>query len=350
MAGSRLVSLATAVPAYRIDQAQAAGAARRLFGSRSAWFDRLMPAFDNAGIASRGSCVPVDWYQADHDWPERNRIYVDSALSLLEQAARACLADADVAPEAVDAIVTVSTTGIATPSLDARLMERLAFPATAQRLPVFGLGCAGGVLGLARSAALARAMPGARVLLLVVELCGLTFRRADTSKSNVIATALFGDGAAAALIESGGPAGAAPGTILAWGEHRWPDSLGIMGWSVESDGLGVIFSRDIPALVRRDLRPAAEAFLQRHGVRFADLDGVICHPGGAKVIDALRHAFELGPDGLSAEAATLRDHGNMSAATILFVLERRRREGLKGLYLLSALGPGFTVGFVLMAL
>jgi alkylresorcinol/alkylpyrone synthase len=239
----------------------------------------------------------------------------------------------------------VSTTGIATPSLDARLMELLPFRRDLQRLPVFGLGCAGGVTGLARAAALARATPGSKVLLLVVELCGLTFRAQDLTKSNIIATALFGDGAAAALLSTAGSGARVEG----WGEHTWPQSLDVMGWEIKDDGLGVLFSRDIPTLVRDELRGATDRFLARHNLNRLDLAGYVCHPGGAKVLDALEDAFELPRGALAHARATLRDYGNMSAVTVLFVLERllpaRPRAGR---YLMSALGPGFTASFALL--
>jgi alkylresorcinol/alkylpyrone synthase len=214
-----------------------------------------------------------------------------------------------------------------------------------QRLPVFGLGCAGGVTGLARAAALARAIPGSKVLLLVVELCGLTFRAQDLSKSNIIATALFGDGAAALLLST---QGAGP-RVEAWGEYTWPQSLDIMGWDIKDDGLGVLFSRDIPTLVRDELRQAADRFLALHGLNRLALAGYICHPGGAKVLDALEDAFELPHGALAHARATLRDYGNMSAVTVLFVLERLLAQRPRaGRYLMSALGPGFTASFALV--
>jgi len=221
-------------------------------------------------------------------------------------------------------------------------MERLPFRPDTVRLPVFGLGCAGGVLGLARATALSRALNGT-VLLLVVELCGPTFRRGDLTKSNVVATALFGDGAAAVLIrpEDGLPA------LGPTGEHRWPGTLDVMGWSVEADGLGVIFSRDIPTLVRNDMRPAAEGFLARHGLGLGDLSGFVFHPGGTKVVEALRDAFDLPEAAMAAERAVLRRYGNMSAVTVLFVLAEKRRS-MAGRWLLSALGPGFCAGFTLL--
>src|SRR5579864_7108673 len=180
----RLLSLATAVPAYALGQEEVADRARRLFAQRTAAdLDRLMPVFANAGIERRYSCVPIDWYERPHGWTERNALYLENAVNLLERAARSALRNAELSPAEIDAVVTISTTGIATPSLDAMLMGRLELRCDVKRLPMFGLGCAGGVIGIARAADLARATPGARVLLLVVELCALSFRRNDVSKS-----------------------------------------------------------------------------------------------------------------------------------------------------------------------
>jgi alkylresorcinol/alkylpyrone synthase len=344
-----LLSLATAVPSVVLSQADVVARATSLFDGRRSDIDRLLPVFENAGIATRYSCVPLDWYERSHSWSERNRLYIDNALSLLEQAAVTCLKSTACRATDIDAVVTVSTTGIATPSLDAHLIGRLGLRPDVVRLPIFGLGCAGGVLGLARAGALARAMPGAHVLFLVVELCALTFRKADQSKSNIIAAALFGDGAAAALI---GPAHSAPGNSIALalgvsGEHTWPDSLDVMGWHVEDDGLGVLFSRDIPTLVRDQFRAAVDAFLSRHNHARVDIDAFVCHPGGAKVITALEDALEV-PAGTMHEAReVLRQYGNMSAATILFVLERLlRSRSQPRRILMSALGPGFTAAFM----
>ncbi|HSE79574.1 MAG TPA: 3-oxoacyl-[acyl-carrier-protein] synthase III C-terminal domain-containing protein [Alphaproteobacteria bacterium] len=343
----RLAALATAVPPFRLRQADIARRAHRVFEGHSSAIERLMPVFDNAGIGGRYSCVPLDWYERDHDWPERSALYIENAVALLERAARDCLARAACPIEAVDAIVTVSTTGIATPSLDALLLERLAFRRDVERLPIFGLGCAGGVLGLSRAAALARADPGTHVLLLVVELCALTFRRADRSKSNIVAAALFGDGAAAALIGPAAGIAADRPAIVATGEHTWPGSLDVMGWRVEEDGLGVLFSRDIPALVRDEFRGALDRFLAENGRRLEDIDRFVCHPGGAKVIAAIESALDLPQGTLNAAREVLHDYGNMSAATVMFVLERAMHHPARR-YLMSALGPGFTVGFALL--
>jgi alkylresorcinol/alkylpyrone synthase len=333
--------VATAVPPTILRQDDVIARVSRLFGGSSSAIDRLLPAFSNAGIGKRHSCVPVEWFERDHGWVERGQLYREHAVNLLEEAARHCIARAGCDYVDIDAIVTVSTTGITTPSLDAVLMERLPFRRDVTRLPIFGLGCAGGVLGLARAAALARAQPGSRVLFLVVELCALTFRKCDQSKSNIIGAALFGDGAAAALIadDADGPA------LTATGEYTWPDTLGIMGWHIEEDGLGVLFSRDIPQFVRSEFRAALDGFLVKNGRAIEEIDRFVCHPGGAKVIDALESAFALPQGELWAAREVLHDYGNMSAATVIFVLDRMLPAGGKT-YLMSALGPGFTAGFL----
>ncbi len=338
----RLLSLATAVPAYRLDQRDAVRRAGQLFNGAFVDLDRLLHVFENAAIETRYSCVPIDWYMHDHGLAERNRLYLENALALLERAAGESLAAARLTPADIDVIVAVSSTGIATPSLDALLMERMPFRRDVQRVPIFGLGCAGGVLGLARAAALGCAAPESRVLFLVVELCALTFRRADRSKSNLIATALFGDGAAAAVLSCAGDGPA----ITGWGEYTWPNSLDIMGWDVVDDGFGVLFSRDIPTLVRDKMRAVTETFLARQDRTLADMDSFVCHPGGAKVVDALEEAYGVPRGSLVHSRGVLRDYGNMSAATVLFVLERALEEGAARRHLMSSLGPGFTAAFL----
>ena len=344
----RLLAIATAVPPYPLDQTDVIERVKLLFG-RSPDLDRLLPVFLNTGIQRRYSCVPIEWYDRPHGWSERHRIYLDSALDLLEAATKRLLYLTDRHKGDIDSIVVASTTGIATPSLDARLIERMGLRSTVRRLPIFGLGCAGGVIGLARAASQAAVTPGETVLFLVVELCALSFRRDDWSKSNVVATALFGDGAAAALLstEGEGPA------LVASGEHTWPGSLDVMGWEVTDDGLKAIFSRDIPKLVTARFRDVASEFLARHGLAIDDIDCFICHPGGAKVIAALEHAFGLGQGALVEARAVLRDYGNMSATTVMFVLERTlakaRATGARWeRAMVNALGPGFTAGFIVI--
>jgi alkylresorcinol/alkylpyrone synthase len=337
-----ILSVGTAVPRFRLEQTEVAGVAAQVFDRARSDIERLMPVFDNAGVATRYSSVPIEWYFQPHGWRERNQRYLAEAVELLDSAARDALDRAGRKTSDIAAVVTVSTTGIATPSLDALLLNRMNLPPTVLRLPIFGLGCAGGVIGLSHAAALARTLTDGDVLFLAVELCSTTFRRNDMSKSNIIGAALFGDGAAAMVIGRPGSPGLRLGPS---GMHTWPDSLRVMGWEVEDDGLGVLFSRDIPTLVRTELRPAADAFLARCGLTTRDLAGHVCHPGGVKVLDALEQAFGLAPGALIEARDVLRDCGNMSAVSVLFVLQRMMRRGLSGRHLMSALGPGFSAGF-----
>ncbi len=343
--GPRIRSIATVVPPHRITQDEVRDFGARFFAGDVAALDRLLDVYDNAEIGEGYCCLPKSWYAENgHGFGEKNRLFLEHAVALLKEAAMGCLADGDTDPRDIDLIVTVSTTGIATPSLDARLMTELPFRRDVQRLPIFGLGCAGGVLGLARAAACARAAPGSRVLVLVVELCTLTFRGRDRSARNLVATALFRDGAAAVLLTDDGPGP----EIASWGEYTWPDSLDIMGWDVADDGFGVVFSRSIPDLVRSNMRQVTEEFLSSQDLRLRDIDSFVCHPGGAKVLDALEAVFDLPAGGLEQSRSVLRDYGNMSAATVLFVLERILRDGTANRHLLTSLGPGFSAGFLLL--
>ena len=321
--------------------------AAEMFATTPGGFDHLAPIYRNAQIEHRHSSVPIDWYLERHSFAERNDLFVNGAVELLAEAAGKALAEAGLAAGDIDAIVTVSSTGIATPALDARLMQILPFRPQTERTPIFGLGCAGGVLGLSRAAAMAVAKPESRVLLLVVELCGLTFRYQDRSKSNLVATALFGDGAAAAIVSCRDEYADGP-RLGPWGEHTWPDSLDVMGWEVADDGLKVLFSRDIPALVRQDLRAVVDGFLTTNNASLGDIAGFICHPGGSKVLDALEDCFELQRGDLKHARDVLRDHGNMSAATVLFVLKETLDAKARGPQLMTTMGPGFTAGMMVL--
>jgi alkylresorcinol/alkylpyrone synthase len=346
--------VATAYPPYCFRQSDILAKATEVFGHRPELMQRMAKSYGNAGVNRRNSCVPLEWYASNHGWPERARLFEENALRLLTEAGSKALAAARVDARDVAATVTVSSTGIVTPSLDSLLQEPLGLDPGVQRLPVFGLGCAGGVIGLARAAAIARAMPGAWVLFLCTELCGLTFRPTDDSKANIIGTTIFGDGAAAVVLRAavGKANGDAPARawVRAWGEHTWPNSRDIMGWRVEDDGLGVIFSRNIPTLVREEMRAVTDAFLAKCGLKQDDIHGLIVHPGGEKVLEALESCYGLPAGGLVDARAVLADHGNMSAVTVLAVLDRVLGTGASGRHLMTALGPGFSVGMCLLDL
>ncbi len=211
------------------------------------------------------------------------------------------------------------------------------------RVPVFGLGCAGGVSGLSIAARLAQSRPGSNVLMVALELCTLAVRHDELSKANIVAASLFGDGAAAVVLRAG-DGGAT--RVEASGEKLWPDTLDIMGWRVDPEGFGVIFQRTIPDFVREQMGPAVAEILSRMALSAADIDRFICHPGGTKVIAALERALALDQGTLDHERDVIADYGNMSAPTVLFVLERARARGLPPRSLLTALGPGFTASCV----
>ncbi len=339
----RLLALKSAVPPYTLDQTDVSARAAELFQNQRD-ITRLLPVFENTGIERRYSCVPIEWYSEPHGWIDRTNLYVENAVALLARLTDELLEQARLKREDLDAIVVSSTTGVATPSLDALVVERLGLRRDIRRLPIFGLGCAGGVVGLMRAADMAKAEPGSRVLFLVVELCALTFRKNDISKSNIVATALFGDGAAGAIVSTKG-VGPALGPA---GEYTWPNSLDIMGWEIEEDGLKARFSQSIPALVAGDFQSILHAYLRKNDLELKDVDDFACHPGGAKVLDALEDAFGIARGALCKSRGVLRDYGNMSAATVLFVLERLNWRDPSARHLMTALGPGFSAVFLMI--
>jgi alkylresorcinol/alkylpyrone synthase len=334
-----LISLATATAPHELRQSDVLAAARTTFEPTVPEFRKLASVFENAGIHTRQSVAPMEWFYEPRNWPERSEAYLAGAATLYEQAARRALDEAGLKGGDVDTLVTVSSTGVATPSLEARAMAALGFRSDAARVPVFGLGCAGGVTGLALAARLAAGEPGGKVLFVCLELCTLSFKLERPSKADIVATALFGDGAAACVLQAGDGGFA---RITGVAEHTWPDTLDIMGWRVDPEGLGVIFAQSIPPFTRKRLRPAVERMLARQSLDVAAVDRFLCHPGGMKVIEALEGALDLGQGALDHERAVLAAHGNMSSPTVLYVLDRARRAGLAHRSVLTALGPGFT--------
>jgi alkylresorcinol/alkylpyrone synthase len=218
------------------------------------------------------------------------------------------------------------------------------------RTPVFGLGCAGGVSGLALAARLAEARPGSNVLFVTVELCTLAFRLDKLTKANIVATALFGDGAAACILRAPpiGESGGGLATVAGAGEHTWPDTLDIMGWNVDPEGFDVIFARAIPPFAARHMGPAVRGILAQNGLEAREVGRFICHPGGTKVVAALETTLALEPGSLDHERAVLSEFGNMSAPTVLFVLERVLAASPPDRMALAALGPGFTASSVVL--
>ncbi|MEQ8395295.1 type III polyketide synthase [Thalassobaculum sp.] len=350
MPSVRLLALETAVPPHRVTREAARGVARAVYGEKLAGYGALDRVFDSSTVDQRWLAQPLDWYRVEHGWADRAVAFQHAALSLLQDAASRALASAGLAASDVDHVLCVSTTGFATPSLDARLIGPLGLRHDVGRTPVFGWGCAGGAIGLARAADIARAAPGRTVLFLVVELCSLAFR-ADPEPVNVVGSALFGDGAAAVVLQvppRDGPV--AEPRIVASAEHTWPDSLDVMGWRIDDAGFGLELRRDLPAFLVDRLRPVVENFLTGQGLRLAELDGVVGHPGGPKVLDAVAVALDLAPNALDSSRAVLRAFGNPSAAGVLMVLRKVLDGGARGRHLMLALGPGFTAALNLLEL
>ena len=343
--GVAIAAVVSTVPEHCIDQR----ATRDLVLSIAPELRSHEALFLNTGIKKRYSCVPLEWHFESHGWAARNRVFQDAAADLLERVSRECIDLSGIDLDEIEAIVTVSTTGLAVPSLDAIVANRLGLPATIERLPIFGLGCAGGVSGLARAARMAQSLPRGIVLLLVVELCTINCRNTDHTIKNFISTALFGDGAAALLLCRPSDGKALP-RLVASGEHMWRRSEYMMGWSIEDDGFGVVLSPDIPKCAREELRPAVDHFLARHGLVLSDLDGIIMHPGGRKVLEAAEAALALPNNSFHHAWDVLAEYGNMSSPTALFVLQRTLSASASGLHLLAAFGPGFTVSLALLDL
>jgi alkylresorcinol/alkylpyrone synthase len=285
----------------------------------------------------------MEWYLERRGWPERTQAFLEGAELLFLDVARKALAEADLTAADIDTVVTVCSTGIATPTLEARVAGKLGLRTDVSRVPIFGLGCAGGVSGLSIASRLAQARPGTNVLLVALELCTLAVRHDELTKANVVAASLFGDGAAAVVLRAG-DGGAT--RIEAAGEKLWPDTLDVMGWSVDPEGFGVVFQRTIPDFVRSNMGAAVAEILSRMEISSDEINRYVCHPGGTKVIIALERALSLHQGTLDHEREVIADYGNMSAPTVLFVLERLRAQGLPKRSLLTSLGPGFTASCV----
>ncbi|MCS1351804.1 type III polyketide synthase [Mechercharimyces sp. CAU 1602] len=350
---SRIEAVGTAVPPYRLTQGEAKEFARTLFHEVFSDVDRLLRVFDRTHIEQRYMSRPRSWFEQERSFSERNQAYIEIACQLGEKAIRQCLDEAKIGVSEVDHLVFVSTSGIATPSIDAHMINQLSFSPHLKRTPIWGLGCAGGAVGLARAFDFAKANPKSRILLLAVELCTLTFSRRDRSKSNLIATSLFADGAAAVLIvgeEVENRSSTPVPHIVDSMSQTWEDSLDVMGWEVNEDGLKVVFSRDIPTIVRRSIPTVVEQFLERSKLTLNDISRFVTHPGGAKVLEAYQQALGLGEGKLESAQKVLRSYGNMSSVTVLFVLQEECKQVAKaGQYgLLSALGPGFSAEQVLL--
>jgi len=328
--------------------------ARSHFAGAFPQIDRYLPVFAHAQIDRRYFAAPPEWFLTPHSFKECNDHFVRVALALSEEVSRTCLDQAGLAPEQIDHVIVVSTTGIAAPSLDARLINRMGMGPHTRRTPIWGLGCAGGIGGLSRAYEYARAFPDQRVLLVCVEICSATFQWDDLTTRNLIATSLFADGASAVVVAGDAvaqPPAARPLDILATQSTLWSDTLEVMGWDTVDSGFRVVFSPRIPGIVQMLMRDNIAELLAPHGLGLDDIDHWVLHPGGAKVITAYESALGIDPERLTHTRQVLRDYGNMSSATVFFVLEQFMRAGAPGpgeYGVLAVLGPGFSCELALV--
>ena len=338
----RVVSLATALPSNRIAQSDAreamAGVCR---GDRA--MERLLPVFDRTGVETRYFVRPLEWYAAGQSFETRNQVYAASGLELAEQAARTCLDRSGVNPDSIDHIYFVTTTGLMTPSMDARLVSTLGLRSDVRRLPLFGLGCAAGAGALVRASDTLRAFPTHHALVVSVELCSLVFSPVARTATDMVGNALFGDGAAAVLVV-GDEAGREGPAIVATRTHLFRDAPDLMGWDFTDDGMRLVLSRDVPPFVATGVTPVVKGFLDDHDVALADIAHFVLHPGGAKVMATYRSALGLDDSRLQIAREAMGRYGNQSSASVLFMLNDlvssgQPRHGDIGL--MMALGPGF---------
>ena len=338
-----LNGLSTAVPEYELPQTLVEDNARRILGSRYAQFERMSASFQTSGVEKRYSFAPIDWFQEPKDWQDRNSLYLKGAKDIFIKAATEVLAKSAISADEVDTIVTVSSTGIATPTIEALAFKEMGFRNDVRRVPVFGLGCAGGVSGLGIAQSMASSAPGTNVLLVVIEACTLSFRSDRLQKADIIATILFGDGAAAAVLSTTQKNNI---ELFQGSEHLWPDTLNIMGWDVDNTGLGVVFDRSIPTFAEKHMAEAISNACEKAGFNKQEIARYVFHPGGAKVVEAIEKSLKLQTGALDSEREILRQFGNMSAPTALFVLNDVLERGNTGAMMLGALGPGFTASFM----
>lgn len=343
-----------ALPAHRYEQREITA----MFGGLLADRQRL-PLLErlhhSAGVRARHLALPLDSYPSLSDFGAANDAFITHAVELGGAAASSALDDAGLAPQDVDMVIFTTVTGIAAPSIDSRIAARIGLRPDVKRVPMFGLGCVAGAAGVARLHDYLRGAPRDVALLVSVELCSLTMQRNDDSTANLIATGLFGDGAAAVVAvgdERVDDLGDAVGPrVLDSRSHLYPDTQRTMGWDVTGTGLRIVLDANVPALAREYLGDDVRGFLSAHGLDIPDVSAWVCHPGGPKVIEAVQETLALAPDQLELTWRSLADVGNLSSASVLHVLHdtilKRPPAGTPGV--LMAMGPGFCSELVLLS-
>ena len=351
-----IVSAKTGFPQHYYPQNTLLSAAQQewtLKRKRPSLLKPLEQFYTNVKVNGRYLAWPLERYKEPTTFEERNDAYIETALELGERTICALLDHAQISPQEIDQLTTISTTGIAVPSLDARLMNRIPFSRGMKRVPLFGLGCVGGAAGIARTADYLQGHPEEAVVLFAVELCSLTIQRDDLSLANLVASGLFGDGAAAVLMVGDEHPRAQPGMprVIDSQSQFFPETEHIMGWDVTNSGFKVLLSADIAQLAQSEVRPSMEAFLGKHDLTIADVDHWLVHPGGPRVIQALEDGLGLPDEALTLSWESLAEAGNISSASVLLILDKtmKRLQPKPGEWgVLMAMGPAFCAELVLL--
>lgn len=340
-----IAGVGCALPEHRYTQKELLSELSDLWSDAHFNPGRLERFFDAVQVGERRLAVELERYRELDDFGDRNDIFIEVGLELAEQAIRNALDEAELSPTDVDAIFFTTVTGIATPTLDALLINRLGMRSNVVRTPMFGLGCVAGAAGLARMNDFLRAYPEKTAILVSVELCSLTFQRDDFSTTNFIASGLFGDGAAC-VVGCGALTGAPGPRIVATDRVLYPDTEWVMGWDVKSSGFKVVLSAKLPEIVRTHLRKDTDRFLDELELTRRDMSRWICHPGGPAVLEAMQDALELDEDDLAVTWRSLHEIGNLSSASVLFVLDQTEPADEGEVGMLMAMGPGFCAEMV----
>jgi alkylresorcinol/alkylpyrone synthase len=346
----KVASVGTALPPHYYDQERLIEALRGAWSQRHYNVDRIEQLHRNVLVGGRHLALPIEDYEDLSTWGKANDAWIRVAQEVGEAAVRDGLERAGLTAADVSAMIFVTVTGVATPSIEARLINRMDLPSNMKRMPIFGLGCVAGTAGVARAADYLRGHPHDVVVLLSVELCSLTLQRTDLSIPNLIASGLFGDGAAAAVLVGAERSAAGP-RVVASRSIFYRDSERVMGWDISEEGFKIVLSADVPEVVQAHLREDVDAFLGEHGLRRDDVAAWISHPGGPRVLHAMQEALEVDEAALEASWRTLREVGNLSSTSVLMVLEsimRERPPEPGGYGVMVAMGPGFCSELVLL--
>lgn len=357
---SYICSIGTGIPEFEINQQEIKSLVKEIFVYPKQELNRLLPVFDHAKISKRQFVVDKNWFKEQHDFKERNELYQELACKYSLAAIDECLTNKqflqeEIPFESIDMFIFVSSTGIATPSLETHIINKRPFRNDICRMPLWGLGCAGGAIALSRGSDWVRAYPDKTVLIVCAELCSLTFQINDLKKSNLIGTALFGDGTGAILM-CGNKSPLLSNRIkpspqiIRSSSLTKRESLSVMGWNITNHGLEVVFSKSIPDLISSFWDEHITSFLQEVQLGADQIHSFIAHPGGKKVLEAMKNVLHIPDEKLVKSYQVLTNHGNMSSATVFYVLKAWMQEKIERnrWSILSALGPGFSSELLLM--